>query len=102
MIKFEVSVVIEKPVEEVFGFVAEGENGSKWNSAVRGVRKISEGPVHVGTQYAMIRELPSGNAEKPMKWSSTKKTKNYPLRSFLDPLHSCTGTVLRRLTKAQS
>lgn len=28
MITFEVSIVIEKPVEEVFGFVAEGENGS--------------------------------------------------------------------------
>ena len=30
MIQFEVSIAIEKPVEEVFGFVAEGENGSKW------------------------------------------------------------------------
>ena len=63
MITFEVSIVIERPVEEVFGFVAEGENGSKWNSAVRSVRKLSEGPVNVGTKYSMIRQLPSGRAE---------------------------------------
>ena len=63
MIKFEVSIAIEKPVEEVFEFVAEGENGSKWNSAVKSVRKISEGPVNVGTKYSMIRQLSNGSAE---------------------------------------
>lgn len=63
MIKFDVNILIEKPVEEVFGFVAEGENGSKWNSAVKRVRKISDGPVNVGTKYSMTRQLPSGSVE---------------------------------------
>lgn len=63
MLRFNVNIVIEKPVEEVFGFVAMGENGSLWNSAVREVKKISEGPVNVGTKYAMIRQLPGGSVE---------------------------------------
>ena len=63
MLKFDVNIMIEKPVEEVFRFVAEGENGSKWNSAVKSVRKITEGPVKVGTKYSMLRELPSGSVE---------------------------------------
>jgi uncharacterized protein YndB with AHSA1/START domain len=63
VLKFNVDIVIEKPVEEVFRFVAKGENGSLWNSAVREVRKISEGPVNVGTKYSMIRQLPSGSVE---------------------------------------
>jgi len=63
MIKFDVNITIEKPVEEVFWFVAEGENGSRWNSAVKKVRKISEGPVNVGTKYSMVRELPNGSVE---------------------------------------
>ena len=102
MITFEVSIVIEKPVEEVFGFVTEGENVPKWNSAVKSVRKISEGPISVGTKYAIVRQLPSGSAENIYEVVGTKKTENYPLRSFLDLLRSCTGIALSRLTKAQS
>jgi hypothetical protein len=51
MLKFDVDIVIEKPVEEVFRFVSDGENGSLWNSAVKDVRKISEGPVNVGKVF---------------------------------------------------
>lgn len=63
MIKFDVTIMIEKPAEEVFRFVADGENSPLWNSAVRNVRKISEGPVNVGTRYSMVREL-SGRSEE--------------------------------------
>jgi len=63
MITFRVSLVIEKPVEEVFGFVAQGENSSKWNSAVKSVRRISEGPVNIGARYSMIRHLLGGMVE---------------------------------------
>ncbi len=51
MIKFEVTIIIHRPLEDVFRFVAQGENGSKWNSAVKEVKQISEGPVGVGTRY---------------------------------------------------
>jgi len=75
MITFEVSIVIEKPVEEVFGFVTEGENSPKWNSAVKSVRKISEGPISVGTKYAIVRQLPSGSAENIYEVLVRKKQK---------------------------
>ena len=63
MIKFEVTITIHRPLEDVFRFVAQGENGSKWNSAVKEVKQISEGPIGVGTRYWMLRELPSGKVE---------------------------------------
>jgi len=63
MLKFNVDVVIEKPIEEVFSFVAKGENGSLWNSAVREVKKISEGPVAASAKYTMTRQLPNGFVE---------------------------------------
>jgi hypothetical protein len=40
MLKFNVDIVIEKPIKEVFGFVVKGENGSLWNSVVKNVKKI--------------------------------------------------------------
>jgi len=46
MITFEVSVVIEKPLEQVFGFVAAGENGPKVEFSCEGcnedLRRTSE------------------------------------------------------------
>lgn len=63
MISFDACVVIERPVNEVFGFVSDGENGSKWNSAVLTVTKISPGAVGVGTQYRMERKLGNRQVE---------------------------------------
>lgn len=63
MITFEASILVRRPVKDVFEFVADGLNGSKWNSAVVEVMKISEGSIGIGTRYWMTRELPSGKVE---------------------------------------
>src|SRR5512136_775034 len=63
MITFEASILIRRPVKDVFEFVADGLNGSKWNSAVVEVMRISEGSIGIGTRYWMTRELPSGRVE---------------------------------------
>lgn len=48
-VKFEKSVVISRPVEDVFDFMADPENDMKWQSGVLDSRKTSEGPKGVGT-----------------------------------------------------
>ncbi len=54
--RFENNVVIHRPVEEVFNFVADFENMPKWNYFVVDVEKTSAGPVGVGTTYHQIRQ----------------------------------------------
>jgi uncharacterized protein YndB with AHSA1/START domain len=85
MLKFDVGIVIEKPVEEVFRFVAKGENGSLWNSAVREVRKISEGPVNVGTKYMMIRQLPNGRVENIYEVVEYEENKKLSIKIISGP-----------------
>ena len=63
LIEFEVKEIINRSVDQVFAFVAKGENNSKWNSAVTSVTKISDGPAKRGAQYAMTRKLPNGTAK---------------------------------------
>jgi len=63
LIKFEVKEIINRSVDQVFAFIAEGENNSKWNSAVTSVTKISDGPAKKGSQYSMTRNLPNGTAK---------------------------------------
>jgi uncharacterized membrane protein len=54
MAKLEISTVINRPVEEVFAFVSNYENLSKWNSLSSEVKKTSEGPIGVGTTYRTV------------------------------------------------
>lgn len=49
MVKFTISIDIEAPVKTVFDYVTTGENFDKWNSAIRSIKKLSEGSKGPGT-----------------------------------------------------
>jgi carbon monoxide dehydrogenase subunit G len=50
--RFEGTAHIDRPIGEVFAFVADGENDPKFSPRVLEIRKTTEGPVGVGTVYA--------------------------------------------------
>ncbi len=55
MIEFQNSIRIDRPVPEVFAFLANLENLPTWNYHVLEVTKISGGPVGVGAVYHQVR-----------------------------------------------
>jgi hypothetical protein len=44
-------IVIDRPVAEVFDFVADERNEPAYNPAMVGVEKLTEGPIGAGTQF---------------------------------------------------
>ena len=50
--RFEGTAVVARPIEEVFAFLANGENDVKFSPRVQEIRKITEGPIGVGTRFA--------------------------------------------------
>src|SRR4029077_10269492 len=50
--RFGATVVIDRPIEEVFAFLADGENDPKFSSRVIEIAKTTDGPAGVGTVYA--------------------------------------------------
>jgi uncharacterized protein YndB with AHSA1/START domain len=50
--RFEATVVIDRPIEDVFAFLADGENDPKFSPRVLEIAKRTEGPPGVGTVYA--------------------------------------------------
>ena len=50
--RFETSVVIDRPPEEVFAFLANGENDPKFSPRVLQIAKTTDGPPGAGTIYA--------------------------------------------------
>jgi uncharacterized membrane protein len=51
------SVVIAKPVPEVFAFVADHENLPAWTVGVKQARRVTEGPPASGSRYRMAGKL---------------------------------------------
>lgn len=49
--RFEGTVVIDRPIEEVFAFVADGENDPKFSPRVQEIGKTTDGPPGVGAVY---------------------------------------------------
>jgi uncharacterized protein YndB with AHSA1/START domain len=61
---FENTVMIRRPIEDVFAFLADFENIPRWNYAIVETRKMSQGPVGVGTIYQQVRSVPSRSEER--------------------------------------
>ena len=82
---FRGSVVIDRPVEEVFDFLADGTNDPKFSPRVQEIAKTTDGPVGAGTVYASTvkdagvktkREFKLTAFERPSKIRWTELSKN--------------------------
>jgi hypothetical protein len=51
MVRIEGEIVIDRPVQEVFDFVADERNEPRYNSRMRQAEQISEGPIGAGTRF---------------------------------------------------
>jgi len=51
MVRIEGEIVINRPVEDVFDFVADERNEPRYNPQMRRAELISEGPIGVGTRF---------------------------------------------------
>jgi uncharacterized protein YndB with AHSA1/START domain len=80
--RFGATVVIDRPIEEVFAFLANGENDTKFSARVLEIKQTTDGPPGVGTVYASTvkdggvkfkREFKLTELEAPTKirWSET-------------------------------
>ena len=62
MINVQESIVINRPIDEVFAFVANFENNPKWESNFQKVKLLSSTPSGVGTKYQCELKLPGQTA----------------------------------------
>jgi len=50
-------VDIGRPATEVFSFVADQTNAPRWQHGLYEVRRLTDGPIGVGTEHAFVRRL---------------------------------------------
>lgn len=83
--EFEGTAVIDRPIEEVFAFLADGQNDRKFSPRVQEIAKTSDGPPGVGTVYVSTvkdagmkskREFELTEFEAPTRIRWTERSKN--------------------------
>jgi carbon monoxide dehydrogenase subunit G len=95
---FENTVMISRPIEQVFGFLSDFENVPRWNYAILETHKISQGPVGVGTIYQQLRSVPSRNQER-FEVTAYTPPRQLEIRGQLGPFPSRLSYALDTVTE---
>jgi carbon monoxide dehydrogenase subunit G len=101
--RFEGTAVVDRPIDEVFAFLADGENDKDFSPRVLEIRKTTDGPPGVGTVYASTvkdggvktqREFELTEFEAPTKirWVERSKNMVYVTEGGYDLAPEGTGT----------
>ena len=57
MINVETSIMINRPIEEVFTFLTDARNIPQWDSGLVDIRQTPQSPVGVGTRITEVRKF---------------------------------------------
>ena len=57
MINLDFSALIDRPIKDVFAFVANPNNMSKWNAAIVSLEQLTPGAVGVGAKFKSVGEM---------------------------------------------
>jgi uncharacterized membrane protein len=86
MIQLEKSVLIERPVEDVFSFIFNFENESKWCEEVVRTQKTSEGPIGVGSTFTDHVEFMGKTIESSYEILAYELNKTVTIKTLSGPV----------------
>jgi uncharacterized protein YndB with AHSA1/START domain len=92
-VTFANTLTINRPLADVFAYLAEFENIPRWNYAIAETRKISDGPVGVGTRCWQLRTIPS-RAEEYFEVIEFEPRRKLAIRGDIGPLSGDIAYVL--------
>ena len=104
MARIEGDIVIKRPVDEVFDFVADERNEPRYNPRMLRAEKVSDGPIGAGTKFRAETATTRGSAEmtieitryeRPSRLESSTRLSNMDIKGALtfDPVPE--GTRMR-------
>ncbi len=88
--QFEATVEIDRPIAEVFAFLADGENDPKFSPRVQRIARTTDGPTAVGTVYAST-----------VKDAGLTTKREFRITEFVEPTRIRWAEVSRNLVTAR-
>jgi uncharacterized membrane protein len=85
MARFEHSVVISRPLEDVFAFAANPVNDPQWSSAVD-VTQVSAGPLVIGTEFQQVGRFLGRRVELSLQVTAYDPNQRLRLKTTSGPI----------------
>jgi uncharacterized membrane protein len=85
MIQHEVTVHLNRPVEQVFAFLADYQNLQTWQSNLIENEQLTKGPVRIGTRFREIRQTGPGQSEIQAEITYFEPNKGFSTKTITGP-----------------
>src|SRR5687768_10448172 len=89
MISVETHLDTARPAAEVFAFVSDHTNAPRWQRGLHEVRRLTDGPLGVGTEHAFVRRFAGRLIESRNRFTQYDAARRYV--EFEIPEGSITG-----------
>lgn len=86
MINLDFSALIDRPQKDVFAFITNPNNMSKWNSSVVSVEPITPGAVGVGTKFKSVGEMLGRRIEGEAQVTAFEPDSKYGIQMNAGPV----------------
>ena len=86
MTRIEKSIVIDRPVEEVFEFTHDARNDPVWQPTISETRQDPEGPMRVGTKVTETRHFLGRRIETTFEVTEYEPNRGSSIRSTSGPI----------------
>jgi carbon monoxide dehydrogenase subunit G len=86
MTKIERSIVIDRPVDEVWGFVHDTTKDALWQTTLAESEKLTEGPMRVGTKVREVRRFLGLRVELAWEVTEYEPTRTSAIRGVSGPI----------------
>lgn len=101
MAQVDVTVTINRPIEEVFTALADTDHQSQWQPMVLETRKLSDGPVGVGTTYRYVGQFLGQRFETTGELTDYEPPRRYGWRVTTGPFAMRPSTPWRHRAAAR-
>lgn len=83
MIPFQTSITVNRPVDEVFQFVADPQNYPRWMSGLTKSEPLSPNPIRVGSQVRLVGKMGMWKFDGPMEITEYEPDRTFGIASTI-------------------
>ncbi len=82
MISNEKIITINRPIEEVFAYIEDFQNGPQWQNGLLEVRCITDVPPGIGTQFSSVRKFMGRKMESEIEFVAYEPNHKVTIKSI--------------------
>jgi uncharacterized protein YndB with AHSA1/START domain len=86
MINTEKSMVINRPIEEVFAYVGDQRNTPNWQAGLVDVKRLTDGPPGVGTKHTIVRSFMGRKMEASNEYVAYEPGRRITFKTISGPV----------------